>query len=105
MNNSHTPPSWRSRMAWRRPSHPLNGPTTLTRRALGAHTAKRTPAIAAILHRVRAEHIIGLARALAADGAQRVVVEQHAERIGIVRHLDARLALDAQPVVGALRAL
>ena len=31
-------------MRWRRPSQLLKAPTTLTRRALGAHTANSTPA-------------------------------------------------------------
>jgi hypothetical protein len=31
-------------MMWRRPSQLLNWPTTLTRLALGAHTANSTPA-------------------------------------------------------------
>ena len=31
-------------MGWRRPSQPLNSPTTLTRMAEGAQTAKEVPA-------------------------------------------------------------
>src|SRR5438445_11436285 len=33
----------RTRMAWRRPSHELKSPTTLTRFAAGANTANATP--------------------------------------------------------------
>ena len=42
---SHTPCGSSSRIGWTRPSHRLKSPTTLTRSALGAHTAKCTPAI------------------------------------------------------------
>ena len=42
---SHTPCGSSSRIGWTRPSHRLKSPTTLTRSALGAHTAKWTPAI------------------------------------------------------------
>jgi hypothetical protein len=45
MNISHTPACWRSRIGWRRPSQLLKSPTTETRVALGAQTAKRTPAM------------------------------------------------------------
>ena len=38
---SQTPARARSRIGWRRPSQPLKSPTTLTRRAFGAQTAKR----------------------------------------------------------------
>ncbi len=105
MNNSHTPPSWRRRIAWRRPSHPLNGADDAHAARVGRPHGESHARDRAILHGVRAEHIIDLARALAAGCAQRVVVEQDAERIGIVRHLDARLALDPQPVAGAFGAL
>src|SRR5574337_798887 len=40
---SHMPlPGW-FRIGWRRPSHLLKSPTTLTLLALGAQTAKQTP--------------------------------------------------------------
>ena len=44
MKISQTPVSTRLRIVWRRPSQPLKSPTTETRRAFGAHTAKCTPA-------------------------------------------------------------
>ena len=40
---SQTPDPPRGLMGWRRPSHWLKFPTTLTRWAFGAHTAKQTP--------------------------------------------------------------
>ena len=43
MNSSQIPDAPRVCMACRRPSQRLNGPTTLTRPAFGAHTAKRVP--------------------------------------------------------------
>ena len=49
MNSSQTPPSWRRRMGLRRPSQLLKSPTTETRWALGAQTAKRTPATPSIV--------------------------------------------------------
>jgi hypothetical protein len=36
-------PRWR--IGWRRPSQALKSPTTLTRRALGAQTAKAVPSV------------------------------------------------------------
>ena len=42
---SHIPAPWRSRMGWRRPSQLLKSPITETRLALGAQTAKDTPAM------------------------------------------------------------
>ena len=41
MNRSQTPTPGCLRIGWRRPSQPLKWPTTLTRLAFGAHTAKR----------------------------------------------------------------
>src|ERR1019366_1365831 len=43
MNNSQTPETPRPRITLRRPSQSLNGPTTLTLSAFGAHTAKLVP--------------------------------------------------------------
>ena len=43
MKISQMPVSRRSRMEWRRPSQALKSPTTETRRAFGAQTAKCTP--------------------------------------------------------------
>ena len=48
---SHTPHSRRSRIMWRRPSHWLKSPTTETRRAFGAQTAKATPRTPSISRR------------------------------------------------------
>src|SRR5262245_37502320 len=41
---SHTPLDPKERIGWQRPSQSLKSPTTLTRCALGAHTAKLVPA-------------------------------------------------------------
>jgi hypothetical protein len=43
MKSSKQPHSTRFRITFRRPSQPLNGPTTEARRALGAQSAKVTP--------------------------------------------------------------
>ena len=48
MKISQMPLPWRDRITWRRPSHELKLPTTLTRRAFGAQTAKRTPSTSPI---------------------------------------------------------
>ena len=47
-NSSHTPDGRRSRIGWRRPSQPLKSPTTDTRCAFGAQTAKRTPSVSSM---------------------------------------------------------
>ena len=47
-NSSQTPADGLSRIGLRRPSQALKSPTTETRRAFGAHTAKRTPDIPSI---------------------------------------------------------
>ena len=44
MKISHTPDAPSDRIAWQRPSHWLKSPTTLTRLAAGAQTAKPVPA-------------------------------------------------------------
>ena len=46
MKISQMPFGISSRIACTRPSHPLKSPITLTRSALGAHTAKCTPVAA-----------------------------------------------------------
>ena len=43
MKISQTPEEPSERMAWNRPSHWLKSPTTLTRWAVGAQTAKLAP--------------------------------------------------------------
>jgi len=42
---SQMPPGTSSRIGVTRPSHPLKSPTTLTRSAFGAQTAKCTPRV------------------------------------------------------------
>ena len=81
---SQTPVSTRLRIEWRRPSHSLNSPTTETRRARGAHTAKWTPADALMLERAGAELV---PQAKMRPFGMEVVVEraeQWAEAIGIL---------------------
>jgi len=48
------------RIGWHRPSQSLKSPTTLTRRALGAQTAKATAGHAVEGGRVRAELLVGM---------------------------------------------
>ena len=55
MKISQTPTPPRRRIGLRRPSQPLKSPTTETRAALGAQTAKCTPAHAGMLDRMRAQ--------------------------------------------------
>ena len=55
MKISQMPVSRRSRIGWRRPSQSLKSPTTVTRRAFGAQTAKCTPVGALVRDRVRAQ--------------------------------------------------
>jgi hypothetical protein len=43
MNSSQMPFGTSRRIGWARPCHWLKSPTTLTRSALGAHTAKYVP--------------------------------------------------------------
>ena len=45
MKISQTPAGTSSRIGCTRPSQPLKSPTTLTRSAFGAHTAKCTPVV------------------------------------------------------------
>ncbi len=45
-------------MGYTRPSQPLKSPTTLTRRALGAHTANEQPRTPSTSRRVRAEAVV-----------------------------------------------
>jgi len=90
------------RIGWRRPSHPLKSPTTLTRLALGAHTAKTTPGTPARRREVRAQP---LPAALVGPLAEEVEVELPEHLVEGVRILDlhggARARLEAQPVAGA----
>ncbi len=89
-----------------RPSHPLKSPTTLTRRALGAHTAKCTPGRTPCDHRPGPEAIERSdVRALGKE----VLIERGQHRtvaVGIV-DLDrlAAAALDGQPVVESIAGL
>ena len=71
----------RSRIGCARPSQPLKSPITLTRSALGAHTAKTTPCGAAVLDDVRAELLIG------------------AEVVALVEKLQVQVAQDGQKAV------
>ena len=57
MKISHRPDGTSVRIGCTRPSHPLKSPTTLTRRALGAHTAKCTPGGTPCVDRPRAQPI------------------------------------------------
>ena len=74
---SHKPESIRLRIGWRRPSQALKSPTTETRRACGAQTAKCTPGDAVQRHRMGAEPFVKcLMRAL----EQQMVVQRAKHR-------------------------
>ena len=71
------PPGASSRIGWTRPSHPLKSPMTLTRSALGAHTAKCTPVVDADRDAMRAELLEGAVVRPFAEQMQ-IEVGQHA---------------------------
>ena len=101
MNSSHTPEGISSRIGWTRPSHPLKSPMTLTRSALGAHTAKCTPVAAPRWIRCASSF---LERAVERSFGKEMEIEigqDAAVAVGIVEldHVIARVG-DAQPVVG-----
>ena len=58
MNSSQTPESPRTLIGWWRPSQWLKVPTTLTRSAFGAQTAKRMPRTPSTVQLVRAEEAV-----------------------------------------------
>ena len=85
-----------ARIGWTRPSHALKLPTTLTRRAFGAHTAKCTP--------VRMPCVIGV-RAQLVEGLQ---VRAFAEQVNVERREHGTVAIRivdlARRSVGPLQA-
>ena len=83
MNTSQMPVSKRLRIGWRRPSQSLNGPTTETRRALGAQTAKCVPGDALELHRMGAELVEQPQMGAFADVVVVHRPEHRAEAVGI----------------------
>ena len=98
MKISQMPASMRLRIGWRRPSQWLKSPTTLTRRAFGAQTAKATPSTPSIVVGMRAEPLEDAA--VAALGHQIDVerAEHRREAVGVFR-LPGRVArCEAQPV-------
>ena len=85
MKISQTPTSMRFRIGWRRPSHWLNSPTTLTRIAFGAHTAKATPSTPSRRHRVRAEPFVEAAVGALAEEVDVEFAEDRREAVGVLR--------------------
>ena len=81
MNSSQMPELPRWRIGCARPSQRLKSPITLTRSALGAHTAKTTPRGAAVVDDVRAELLI------------------RAEVVALVEKLQVQVAQDGQEAV------
>ena len=67
-------------MGWRRPSQPFQSPTTLTRRALGAHTTKRTPLHPLVADGMRAEPLEEAIVGALAEQVQIVVVRVGGKR-------------------------
>ena len=75
-------------MGWRRASQALKSPTTATRRALGAQTAKRTPATPSKVMALAPKTIGQLEMAAFVEQMQVELAEQQAEGIGILGLLD-----------------
>ena len=84
MNSSHTPELPSVRIMWTRPSQRLKSPTTLTPRALGAHTANDTPRMPRHLAHVRAELVVGAIVLLLAPQMKIEIAERRHERVRIV---------------------
>ena len=95
--------STRLRIACRRPSHALNSPTTDTRRACGAHTAKCTPAHALVLDRMRAEVVVEPRVARPVRAASRPAGPARVRRHTGRRPPIARARCCAQQIAGAAR--
>ena len=99
---SQTPAPCRSRIGWRRPSQLLKSPTTETRRAFGAQTAKRTPGTPSTIIAC-APRQFARSRCLPSD--EQIDVEfaqQRPERIGVFGLLDRPAPIDPQQI-GARR--
>ena len=84
MNSSHTPELPSVRIMWTRPSQRLKSPTTLTPRALGAHTANDTPRMPGDLAQMCAELVVGAVVLLLAPQMKIEVAQRRQERVGIV---------------------
>ena len=84
MKSSQMPEEPRERMGWTRPSQRLKSPTTLTRRALGAQTAKCTPADAVDRFDMRAEFFVGVVMAAFAHQIKIKFGEEKREGVGVV---------------------
>ncbi len=96
---SQTPHSTRLRMGWRRPSQSLKSPTTLTRRAFGAQTAKATPATPSIVRHVRAEHLPKTQMRAFGDEVRVHFTENRTETVGILDLFAAGGRVDDEYVV------
>jgi hypothetical protein len=99
MNSSQMPDAPRVCMACRRPSQRLNGPTTLTRSAFGAHTAKRVPSSPSRVTGMRAELVVDAVVIALAEQVQVEVRQLRREVVGVVTgDLVAVGVVDAQSV-------
>ena len=72
------------RIGWQRPSQPLKSPTTLTRLALGAHTAKVTPSISVDARRVGAELFVDAVVRALAEQVQVIAGQRGGEPVGVL---------------------
>ena len=97
-NSSQTPAAWRRRIGWRRPSQALKSPTTATRSAFGAQTAKRTPATPSIVMALAPSALGQLEVPAFVEQMQVELAEQRAEGIGILGLLHRARPVDAQQI-------
>ena len=84
MKISHTPLDPSTRIGWARPSQPLKSPTTLTRWAFGAQTAKCTPSESPMRMRMRAERVVDVFVAALAEQVEIEVADDAAVAIRVV---------------------
>ena len=98
MNSSHTPLEPCTAIGCTRPSQRLKSPTTLTRSAFGAQTAKRVAADAVALLEVAAQRAPGLAQAALVEQIQIMPAQHRREGIGIVQLAHVAALAHAQHV-------
>ena len=91
------PAPWRIRIGWRRRSQELKSPTTATRAALGAHTAKRTPLTPSIVS-LRAEAPCQFEMTALVEQMQIDIAEQDAKGVWILGLLDGIGPIDSQAI-------
>ena len=94
MKISHTPLEPSARIGWQRPSQPLKSPTTLTRWAFGAQTAKCTPSEAPIRIGMGAELLVNAGVIALAEKIQIEIADDAAEPEGVVEFGDLAARVD-----------